>query len=57
MNRAITVSYALKKDGKGERHGSAAERLLAAQAPKTAKASIVNPTTLFTAAAPGGFVS
>jgi splicing factor 3B subunit 4 len=31
MNRAITVSYALKKDGKGERHGSAAERLLAAQ--------------------------
>ncbi|EGF77850.1 hypothetical protein BATDEDRAFT_33617 [Batrachochytrium dendrobatidis JAM81] len=34
-NRAIAVSYALKKDGKGERHGSAAERLLAAQSGKT----------------------
>ncbi|GMT37458.1 hypothetical protein PFISCL1PPCAC_28755, partial [Pristionchus fissidentatus] len=32
-NRAITVSYAFKKDGHGERHGSAAERLLAAQNP------------------------
>lgn len=34
MNKQITVSYAFKKDGKGERHGSAAERLLAAQARK-----------------------
>ncbi|CAG8578224.1 3162_t:CDS:2 [Acaulospora colombiana] len=34
MNKPITVSYAFKKDGKGERHGSAAERLLAAQAKK-----------------------
>ncbi|KAI9298801.1 RNA-binding domain-containing protein, partial [Neoconidiobolus thromboides FSU 785] len=33
-NKAVTVVYALKKDGKGERHGSAAERLLAAQARK-----------------------
>eukprot|EP00126_Sphaerothecum_destruens_P007235 Sdes_comp19751_c0_seq1m11782 len=32
-NRAISISYAFKKDGKGERHGSAAERLLAAQNP------------------------
>ncbi|VDD74198.1 unnamed protein product [Mesocestoides corti] len=32
-NRAITISYAFKKDSKGERHGSAAERLLAAQSP------------------------
>ncbi|XP_048086516.1 splicing factor 3B subunit 4 isoform X3 [Alosa alosa] len=32
-NRPITVSYAFKKDSKGERHGSAAERLLAAQNP------------------------
>jgi len=24
MNKAITVSYAFKKDGKGERHGTAA---------------------------------
>lgn len=34
MNKQITVSYAFKKDGKGERHGSQAERLLAAQAQK-----------------------
>ncbi|KAK4058875.1 Spliceosome-associated protein 49 [Microbotryomycetes sp. JL221] len=34
MNKPITVSYAFKKDGKGERHGTPAERLLAAQARK-----------------------
>ncbi|KZT74157.1 hypothetical protein DAEQUDRAFT_683011 [Daedalea quercina L-15889] len=34
MNKAITVQYAFKKDGKGERHGTPAERLLAAQARK-----------------------
>lgn len=34
MNKAITVQYAFKKDGKGERHGTNAERLLAAQARK-----------------------
>lgn len=34
-NRPISVSYAFKKDHKGERHGSAAERLLAAQNPST----------------------
>lgn len=32
-NRPISVSYAFKKESKGERHGSAAERLLAAQNP------------------------
>ncbi|PAA89545.1 hypothetical protein BOX15_Mlig003719g3, partial [Macrostomum lignano] len=32
-NRPIQISYAFKKDSKGERHGSAAERLLAAQNP------------------------
>ncbi|CAD6193948.1 unnamed protein product [Caenorhabditis auriculariae] len=32
-NRAITVSYAFKRDAKGERHGTAAERMLAAQNP------------------------
>ncbi|PSN31713.1 Splicing factor 3B subunit 4 [Blattella germanica] len=32
-NRPISVSYAFKKDARGERHGSAAERLLAAQNP------------------------
>jgi len=31
--RPISVSYALKKDSKGDRHGSAAERLLAANNP------------------------
>ncbi|KZT59781.1 hypothetical protein CALCODRAFT_449712 [Calocera cornea HHB12733] len=34
MNKAITVQYAFKKDGKGERHGTEAERMLAAQARK-----------------------
>jgi len=34
MNKAITVQYAFKKDGKGERHGTSAERLLSAQARK-----------------------
>ncbi|KAF8919172.1 hypothetical protein CPB85DRAFT_1529204 [Mucidula mucida] len=37
MNKAITVQYAFKKDGKGERHGTQAERLLAAQAVKTTR--------------------
>ncbi|KAI8325750.1 RNA-binding domain-containing protein [Martensiomyces pterosporus] len=33
-NKPVSVNYAFKKDAKGERHGSAAERLLAAQARK-----------------------
>jgi splicing factor 3B subunit 4 len=33
-NKPITVQYSFKKDGKGERHGTAAERLLAMQAKK-----------------------
>ncbi|GAA5973845.1 hypothetical protein JCM21900_006706 [Sporobolomyces salmonicolor] len=33
-NKPITVGYAFKKDAKGERHGTPAERLLAAQARK-----------------------
>ncbi|OBT73861.1 hypothetical protein VF21_06678 [Pseudogymnoascus sp. 05NY08] len=32
LDRAISVQYAYKKDGKGERHGDPAERMLAAQA-------------------------
>lgn len=32
-NRPITISYAFKKDAKGERHGTEAERFLAAQNP------------------------
>ncbi|KAJ3082753.1 Splicing factor 3B subunit 4 [Quaeritorhiza haematococci] len=42
MNKPITVSYAFKKDGKGERHGSAAERLLAAQARKNTPVQLPN---------------
>ena len=34
MNKEISVQYAYKKDGKGERHGDDAERMLAAQARK-----------------------
>lgn len=33
-NKPITVQYSFKKDGKGERHGTPAERLLAMQAKK-----------------------
>jgi len=49
-NRPIHVSYALKKDSKGERHGSQAERLLAASNPN--RASGARPNTLF-ATTPG----
>ncbi|KAL0262241.1 Spliceosome-associated protein 49 [Diplodia seriata] len=41
MNKEISVQYAYKKDGKGERHGDAAERALAAEARKHG----VQPTT------------
>jgi splicing factor 3B subunit 4 len=34
MNKEISVQYAYKKDGKGERHGDQAERMLADQARK-----------------------
>lgn len=44
-NRPITVSYAFKKEGKGERHGSAAERLLAAQAKKSSTAATPSSTS------------
>lgn len=45
-NRAITVSYAFKKDTKGERHGTPAERLLAAQQ-RAKQAQQSRPHTLF----------
>jgi len=38
-NRPISVSYAYKKETKGERHGTAAERLLASNRPKDAPVS------------------
>ncbi|KAI1175444.1 hypothetical protein F4777DRAFT_578941 [Nemania sp. FL0916] len=34
MNKDVSVQYAYKKDGKGERHGDKAERMLATQAKK-----------------------
>lgn len=34
LNKPIQMSYAFKKDGKGERHGDEVERLLASQAQK-----------------------
>ncbi|KAH8508385.1 hypothetical protein H0E87_010487 [Populus deltoides] len=43
-NRQITVSYAYKKDTKGERHGTPAERVLAASNPTNQKS---RPHTLF----------
>ncbi|KAL6003663.1 hypothetical protein ACLOJK_023897 [Asimina triloba] len=48
-NRQITVSYAYKKDTKGERHGTPAERVLAASNPNTQKN---RPHTLFASGPP-----
>jgi splicing factor 3B subunit 4 len=43
MNKQITVQYAYKKDGKGERHGDEAERMLAKQAKAHGVAAAVQP--------------
>ncbi|KAJ4803559.1 hypothetical protein LUZ62_016125 [Rhynchospora pubera] len=48
-NRQITVSYAYKKDTKGERHGTPAERVLAASNPAVQKN---RPHTLFASGPP-----
>lgn len=48
-NRQITVSYAYKKDTKGERHGTPAERILAANNPSSQKS---RPHTLFASGPP-----
>ncbi|GAB2283097.1 hypothetical protein Dimus_017629 [Dionaea muscipula] len=48
-NRQITVSYAYKKDTKGERHGTPAERVLAASNPNSQKS---RPHTLFASGPP-----
>lgn len=42
-NKQISVQYAYKKDGKGERHGDEAERLLAKQAKARGVAPAVQP--------------
>mmetsp|Transcript_80347 Transcript_80347/g.260300 ORF Transcript_80347/g.260300 Transcript_80347/m.260300 type:complete len:268 (+) Transcript_80347:69-872(+) len=44
-NRPISVSYAYKKETKGERHGSAAERLIAANRPKEAPKPAAAPAS------------
>jgi len=49
-NRPINVSYALKKDSKGERHGSQAERLLAANNPNLIRGA--RPHTMFATGPP-----
>jgi splicing factor 3B subunit 4 len=62
LSKEVSVQYAFKKDGKGERHGDAAERELAAQAKKRniiPEAQPVPPAFLLNgssqpAAAPGG---
>ncbi|GMH14720.1 hypothetical protein Nepgr_016561 [Nepenthes gracilis] len=48
-NRQITVSYAYKKDTKGERHGTPAERVLASSNPNAQKS---RPHTLFASGPP-----
>lgn len=54
MNKPITVQYAFKKDGKGERHGTEAERMLAAQARKNnALPASARPPPMGGAPAPG----
>ena len=45
-NREISVGYAMKKDGKGERHGTAAERLLASQGRKNQAMPIRSETPI-----------
>jgi splicing factor 3B subunit 4 len=54
MNKQISVQYAYKKDGKGERHGDEAERLLAKQAKAHGVAPVVDqlPEILFQTAQP-----
>ncbi|KAL8966699.1 MAG: hypothetical protein Q9197_005841 [Variospora fuerteventurae] len=54
MNKEISVQYAYKKDGKGERHGDQAERVLAAQARKHNIQPTAQPIplVLFTGGAP-----
>jgi len=45
--RPISVSYAMKKDGHGERHGTPAERLLAAQRRAHGGDKTLRPHTMF----------
>ena len=51
-NRAVSVMYAFKKDTKGERHGTPAERMLAANVERRSATAQKRPHTMF-AAGPG----
>jgi len=53
-NRPISVSYAYKKETKGERHGSAAERLIAANRPKEAPKPAAVPASTGRSGGEGG---
>ena len=46
-NRPITVQFAFKRDSRSERHGSQAERLLAARDPHIQAAAKMRPHTMF----------
>lgn len=48
------MSYAFKKDTKGERHGTPAERLLAEQQ-RSKAASLSRPNTLFATGTPPSY--
>ena len=54
MNKEISVQYAYKKDGKGERHGDEAERMLATQARKHNVQPVIQPlpAAIFAPSAP-----
>ena len=56
MNKEVSVQYAYKKDGKGERHGDQAERMLATQAQAHGvqpNASSISVGQMFGGAMPG----
>jgi len=50
-NRPISVQFAFKRDSRAERHGSQAERLLAARDPHVQGAANIRPHTMFSAQA------
>ena len=52
-NRPVSVTFAYKKDTRGERHGTPAERMLAARINAEKKTAVHRPHTMF-AAGPAG---
>ena len=52
-NRPVSVTFAYKKDTRGERHGTPAERMLAASINAEKKTAVHRPHTMF-AAGPAG---